>query len=391
MSQYIEKVASPQVLNYAWTFVQHTHGDWHCGLSVAEMQPAVIRHIGDLSEQLLAGTYRPEPMCCRYATSPSPSLLRRGAKTSPVRGGQMVCLSTVRDQLVQHAILSVLEPLAEVTLHQGFGVSSQSVPKIALKDIRDYVNQGYTWLGMMRIADYFETLSHSAVLKSLHQLCGDKALVNVVRLSLESCPVEFRPAKNKGLPPSMVLSSFLSELFMYNFDSFLQDKGVLFIRVEDEIVVFAPQVEMAQWAVELVEKRLRKLGLILEPEKTLVVQSSSQYKFLGKRLPNSEPRFQMEKWSQWARQQGTSLKEKLIIGVQYLSMQTAKLKFGLLKSALLKRRDSLVPTLQRWNADSDAPASRSLKRTLERPDMDSNAGALEPEKWSRLLNGKREA
>ena len=61
MSNYIEKAASPQILNYAWQFLPHDRGNWVCGLSVEEIRPNLIRHVGELSEQLLRGNYRPEP------------------------------------------------------------------------------------------------------------------------------------------------------------------------------------------------------------------------------------------------------------------------------------------------------------------------------------------
>jgi hypothetical protein len=87
----------------------------------------------------------------------------------------------------------------------------------------------------------------------------------------------------------MLLSPFLCELYLHNhLDKFWQNKGIAWVRFEDEFVVLASQEAQAQYALELAETRLRKLGLALNPDKTQVIRSSSKHKFLGKRLPNSQ-------------------------------------------------------------------------------------------------------
>jgi len=152
--------------------------------------PQIEVTLAERSVQLLAGTYRPTLMCCRYMT--------KGADK-----GQVVCQSSVRDQLVQQAILSVLGPLAEATFHNGFGVLGKDAPKLALAKVRHSVKDGYVWLGMGQIADCLDNLKQRAVLNSVQRLCGDSALVQVVRLTLSSWPTEFRPGPNQGLPPHM--------------------------------------------------------------------------------------------------------------------------------------------------------------------------------------------
>ena len=84
MSNYIEKAASPQILNYAWQFLPHDRGNWVCGLSVEEIRPNLIRHVGELSEQLLRGNYRPEP----YNNGQT----RRSAPTAPGFVGANLCV-----------------------------------------------------------------------------------------------------------------------------------------------------------------------------------------------------------------------------------------------------------------------------------------------------------
>lgn len=95
--KHLQKVASPTVLNHAWRLLRKDPGCWERGLPVAEMERNVIRHVGELSRELLAGTYRPQPMRCY--------------KVKKADGkDRILCTAAVRDKLVQRAVLTVLEP-----------------------------------------------------------------------------------------------------------------------------------------------------------------------------------------------------------------------------------------------------------------------------------------
>ncbi len=60
----------------------------------------MIRHVGEVSELLLAGKFRPEDMRCYKVNKAD------GSK-------RLICASAVRDKLVQRAIFTVLEPLGD--------------------------------------------------------------------------------------------------------------------------------------------------------------------------------------------------------------------------------------------------------------------------------------
>lgn len=112
MGKYLEQAASPRVLNHAWRYLRNERGLWRRGLPVVDMQRDVIRHVGELSEQLRDGSYRPNPMRC--------------FEVDKANGGtRLICASCVRDKLVQRGILTVVEPLGEGIFHDasfGFGV-----------------------------------------------------------------------------------------------------------------------------------------------------------------------------------------------------------------------------------------------------------------------------
>lgn len=105
--------------------------------------------------------------------------------------------------------------------------------------------------------------------------------------------MEHRPCGAcRGLPQGMVLSPFLCNLYLDALDRKLEHKGVPFVRFADDFVLLARSDTEAERALRIARHKLWWLGLTLHPDKTQVVRCSPKVRFLGKRLPNSKPRFQ---------------------------------------------------------------------------------------------------
>ncbi len=115
--------------------------------------------------------------------------------------------------------------------------------------------QDYVWLGMANIKECFKTIPHEAVLKNLYKLCGDKTLVQLVRLYLASWPTEYRPDQpGIGLPRGLLLSPFLCELYLHRFEAFLHNKRIPFVRFFDDLIVLAQQEAGAHQALKWADK-----------------------------------------------------------------------------------------------------------------------------------------
>lgn len=282
MGQYLQQAASPKVLNHAWRFFRNERGLWQRGLTVPDMQRDLIRHIGELSVQILSGVYRPESMRC--------------FEINKADGGKrLITAATVRDRLVQRALLTVLEPLGEARFHRdSFGFRPQCTLDMALARVRERVRDGYVWLGDADIRACFDNIPYEKALKRLYHLCKDRQITAIVRAAIESMPDQHRPAgKGRGLPQGMVLSPFLCNLYLHDMDMDLADKGIPFVRFADDFILPAKDEERAAAYLKNAGRSLKKLGLELHPEKTRVIRSSPHYRFLGKRLPNGKPRFQV--------------------------------------------------------------------------------------------------
>lgn len=249
---------------------------------MAHMQRDVVRHVGELSRELLTGRYRPEPMRCHTIKKAD-------------GGDRLISVGPVRDKLVQRAALTVLEPLGEALFHDAsYGYRPNCTLEMAHARIREWVRQGWIWLGDADIQSCFDSIPHRGTLRALKRLCHDASLVDLARNWLEALPVEHRPCgTHRGLPQGMVLSPFLCNLYLHALDEKLECKGIPFVRFADDFVLLAQSESDAARALRVARWKLWWMNLALHPEKTRVVRCSRNVRFLGKRLPNSKRRFQV--------------------------------------------------------------------------------------------------
>lgn len=215
-------------------------------------------------------------------------------------------LSPVFDNtVVQRLVLNVLEPLGEGCFFEdNFGFRQTDTLNMALSRVRELVAEGYVWLGLGHIEGCFNQLPFEPVLKKLQKLCSDKELVSLVRQMLDSQETE----PERSLFPDMLLAPFLCNLYLHDLDRVLQRKKVFFVRFHEDFIVFAFEEQAAFKALGLAERQLGKMGLELNPSKTRVIRSASEYKFRGKRLPNSKLLFQRS-WLDWRIHKAPALTE----------------------------------------------------------------------------------
>jgi len=280
MGKYLAQAASPSVLNHAWRLLRNDRGHWSRGVPLAAIQGDAIRYVGELSREMISGRYHAETMRCFQAVKAD-------------GGERTLCASAIRDKLAQRAVLIALEPLGEALFHDAsFGYRPGCTVDMALALVREWVRRGWSWLADADIRACFDSIPQYGALNALQNLCGDRALVAITQQWLEGVPPEFRPVDaRRGLPQGMVLSPFLCNLYLHQLDTALERQGVPFVRFADDFVLLARSEDEAHDFLWVAEKALHSLDLELHPDKTKVIRSDPRYRFLGKRLPDSHPRF----------------------------------------------------------------------------------------------------
>lgn len=277
MAELLDQALSPEVMNRAWRRLSTDKTVWLPGLPRWEMERHLLRHIMQLVDDVRAGRYRPAP-------------IRQFTITKGDGKKRVLSALSLRDKLLQRAVLTVLEPMAEALFHNdSFGYRPRRNTDMAMQRVRERVECGLSWLVDADIQSFFDSIPHRELRKILRKTIPDRQILALTDQWLhESGSVQGFMGKRRGILQGAVISPLLCNLYLHQFDVALAKQNIPFVRFADDFLLFAPDKKHAEKAMQFCGKKLEELDLTLHPQKTAVVQSSKQLSFLGHRLPDTQ-------------------------------------------------------------------------------------------------------
>jgi RNA-directed DNA polymerase len=226
-----------------------------------------------LHEQLKAGTYRPQAVRRVWIEKP-------GSKEQRPLG-----VPTVRDRVVQTAILHVLEPIFDATFSQySYGFRHGRGCHHALRRIEELLEAGYVYVVDADLKSYFDTISKPRLMKHLREKVSDSRVLELVMMYLKQGVMEglreWTP--ETGTPQGAVLSPLLANIYLNPMDHMLSDAGYALVRYADDFVILCKTREDAEAALGLVQSWVDNNELTLHPTKTKIVDARTEgFDFLG--------------------------------------------------------------------------------------------------------------
>jgi len=271
----IDKVYAPVNLSRAWERVRENNGAAGLdGMSVKTFASNADERLAALSADLRAKTYRPKPV--RRKLIP-----KSGGGTRPLG------IPTVRDRIVQQAVLQILEPVFEPrfsTRSHGFRPGRGCATALSVVDRA--IKAGYTHVVDADIQSFFDTVDHEKLLDAVNEEVADGSLLKLIRRILTAGvwmpeTSEIEPTE-LGTPQGGPLSPLLANIYLSRLDRRLTEAGHGLVRYADDFVIFARSEDEARQALSLAEQVLvGELGLTLHPEKTRIVSVDDGFEFLG--------------------------------------------------------------------------------------------------------------
>lgn len=230
-------------------------------------------NLWQLSDALKQGTYRPQAI--RRVHIPKPGT----HETRPLG------IPTVRDRIVQAAVVNVIEPIFERDFaEQSYGFRPKRGCKDALRRVDELLRAGYVHVVDADLKGYFDSIPHASLMHRLGNKVADGPVLSLISSFLTAGILdgmtEWTPGS--GAPQGAVLSPLLSNIYLDPLDHLMARSGYEMVRYADDFVILCRTADDAVRALELVQQWVTDNGLTLHPTKTRIVDSATEsFAFLG--------------------------------------------------------------------------------------------------------------
>ncbi len=242
------------------------------GMTVEQLAEHCREHWERIRESVRSG--RNMPQAVRKVEIPKPD----------GKGTRMLGIPTVKDRMIQQAVLQVLQPIFEPTFSDSsFGFRPGRSAHGAVLRARKYVEQGSEWVVDLDLEKFFDRVNHDVLMARVARRVKDKRVLLLIRRYLQAGMMEGGPVspRTEGTPQGSPLSPLLSNVLLDELDKELERRGHRFVRYADDCNVYVQSKAAGERVMASLESFLsQRLRLKINREKSAVARPSER-KFLG--------------------------------------------------------------------------------------------------------------
>jgi RNA-directed DNA polymerase len=272
----IDKVWSPKSLGRSLEKVVAKGGS--AGIdnqSARQIEVHRDQTIAKLEQELRTNQYQPQAVKRVWIPKPGSSEKRP------------LGVPTLRDRIVQGALLQVIEPIFERDFAtHSYGFRPGKGCKDALRRVDELLNGGSHWVVDADLKSYFDTIPQGRLMERIREKIADGRVLKLLEQMLQAGVMDsakgWQPTE-QGTPQGAVVSPLLSNIYLDGLDWQMAKGGFEMVRYADDFIVLCSSQEQAQEALERVRRWVEDNGLSLHPIKTRLVDASQAggFDFLG--------------------------------------------------------------------------------------------------------------
>jgi len=270
--QLMEEVVERENLKQALKRVQSNQGGPGIDKMTVDALPAYLKvHWRTIREQLLQGTYRPQPV-------------KRVEIPKSGGGVRKLGIPTVLDRFVQQAVLQILQRRWDPTFSEhSYGFRPGRSAHQAIAQAQQYVREGYTVVVDLDLENFFDSVNHDRLMSRIADRVSDKRMLRLIRSYLTAGVMEqgVVGSTKAGTPQGGPLSPLLSNVVLDELDRELERRGNRFCRYADDTNIYVRSLRAGERVMaSITEFITRKLKLRINQAKSRVAPAWER-DFLG--------------------------------------------------------------------------------------------------------------
>ncbi len=283
-----DKISRDDILAHAYAQCRSNKGAPGVdGQDFADIEAyGVQRWLGELALAIRQETYRPDPIRRVY-------IPKANGKLRPLG------IATLRDRVCMTAAMLVLEPIFEADLPpEQYAYRPGRNAQQAVVEVDRLAVRGHPEVVDADLADYFGSIPHSDLLKSVARRIVDRRVLHLIKMWLD-CPVEETDERGRktrtteardnrrGIPQGSPISPLLANLYMRRFVlgwkmlGLERSLGSRIVTYADDLVILCRKGK-AEEALQRLREIMGKLKLTVNEEKTRICKvPEERFDFLG--------------------------------------------------------------------------------------------------------------